>query len=813
MASEIATAYVKIIPTTKGIEGNLEKELSKDTDKVGNSIGNKLGKAIKAGIVVGAAGLATIIGKSIMEGGQLEQQLGGAEAVFGKFSKNIVESSKSAYKTAGLSQNEFLQGANKMGSLFKGAGHDVKSAMEMSENYMIRASDVASIMGVDTQEALEAVTGAAKGNFTMMDNLGVAMNATTLEAYALEKGIKKSWNSMTNAEKTGLAYQMFMEKTADYAGNYAKENETLAGSLNTLKTGFATLLGQLSQGQDISETMDGLKENAKNFLSAITVSLENVGKELPGVINELAPMLSELMNAFVPIAIPIIVSGLTSILSAIISNAPSMLLMISEQLIKGVPQILSAFGDAFNGASIGGKFALGILTGFAAYNLIGKITPILNTLKTAITGVSKIPPVAGGASTGTFLAGLANGLKAFGSPLILKGAAILGGAMIILSGATWASIQIISDSLPKLGSSLNSFNDVNGVNLLAVGGGLVALAAGLVAMTAGSLIDGLASFLGAGFGEALKGIIEPIATLMPLITQEDINKFHLLGGGMLALGIGFDKLKGFNNGTQIGTHIKAVNDAVVNAFNTGSLEMYEGLKIRLQTLKTALNSLANVQLNAEGITSFLTNVSTKITTLNNFDWAGAVEKTKNSALPVGKAVFSGIANGINQSNMSGIQNKIKTLNNFSWAGAQSTLRAEGISLGLAIDAGIASGIQLGSWQPLSAIRTLVRQIVAESRKEADVNSPSGVMERELGYWLGAGAGLGMPKGFDDYKPSFMDDYRTNLSKQTLNSGSTTQTVVMPDTFKIVDENGFVMKIKAIVDDKILVNNINKGWSG
>ena len=40
-------------------------------------------------------------------------------------------------------------------------------------------------MGIDTAAALESVTGAAKGNFTMMDNLGVAMNATTLEAYAL----------------------------------------------------------------------------------------------------------------------------------------------------------------------------------------------------------------------------------------------------------------------------------------------------------------------------------------------------------------------------------------------------------------------------------------------------------------------------------------------------------------------------------------------------------------------------------------------------------------------------------------------------
>ena len=50
-------------------------------------------------------------------------------------------------------------------------------------------------MGIDMSSAMEAVTGAAKGNFTMMDNLGVAMNATNIQAYALAKGLDFTWNT------------------------------------------------------------------------------------------------------------------------------------------------------------------------------------------------------------------------------------------------------------------------------------------------------------------------------------------------------------------------------------------------------------------------------------------------------------------------------------------------------------------------------------------------------------------------------------------------------------------------------------------
>ena len=221
---------------------NLKRDAAKVESTV-SSAGSKLsGKMAMYGKMAGAAAAAGIIftaGKMLSSGGELEQQLGGAEAVFGKFADRIKDKSKSSYKEAGLSQSEYLQGANKMASLYQGAGLSVEKSLDLSVDAMQRASDVASVMGISTQEALEAVTGAAKGNFTMMDNLGVKMTATSLSQEAVQRGLGKTYDQMTEGEKVLLAQQVFLDKTTKYAGNYAKENDTLAGSLNTTRKAFS----------------------------------------------------------------------------------------------------------------------------------------------------------------------------------------------------------------------------------------------------------------------------------------------------------------------------------------------------------------------------------------------------------------------------------------------------------------------------------------------------------------------------------------------------------------------------------------------
>ena len=167
MATSLASAYVQVIPTTKGISSTLANELSGSAQSTGQSTGSKIASGIK-GVLVGA-GIGKALGTALNLGGELEQNLGGTEAVFGQFAGSIQQSASSAYKNMGLSASDYMATANKMGSLFQGSGVTQQKSLELTSAAMQRAADVASVIGVDTSTAMESIAGAAKGNFTMIN--------------------------------------------------------------------------------------------------------------------------------------------------------------------------------------------------------------------------------------------------------------------------------------------------------------------------------------------------------------------------------------------------------------------------------------------------------------------------------------------------------------------------------------------------------------------------------------------------------------------------------------------------------------------
>lgn len=250
---------------------DLEEHSRESTDSIGGMFA-KLGK-IAAGL-----GLGKVIGDSIMSGGELEQQLGGVEVVFRKHADSMKKAASTAFKDMGLSESDYLAKANKMGALLKGSGFDTGYAADMSQRVMQRASDVASIMGVDVKDAMEAVTGAAKGNFTMMDNLGVAMNDTTLQAYAQEKGLGAL---ETTQQKVSAAMQMFLDKTEYAAGNYSRENDTFSGSLTTAKAQLDNLTADL--GTQLLPTATTLVTMARDGLELISPLVTSLGEGLNSV--------------------------------------------------------------------------------------------------------------------------------------------------------------------------------------------------------------------------------------------------------------------------------------------------------------------------------------------------------------------------------------------------------------------------------------------------------------------------------------------------------------------------------------------------
>ena len=238
----------------------------------------------------------------------------------------------------GVSANDFMATANKMGALMQGSGISVEKSMDLSTKAMQRAADVASIMGIDLDSAMESIAGAAKGNFTMMDNLGVAMNATTIEAYALSKGINKSYNEMDNAQKIGLAMEMFLEKTAYAEGNYAKENETFAGSFTTLK---ASIENFLSGAGDIDSVIDSVM----NFADIL---IESIGKMAPKMIDGIIKLINGIipqLPALLEKLLPVVIQGAVDLINGLVASLPTLIPVLLNGIVMAFTQIVNVLPD------------------------------------------------------------------------------------------------------------------------------------------------------------------------------------------------------------------------------------------------------------------------------------------------------------------------------------------------------------------------------------------------------------------------------------------------------------------------------------
>ena len=277
-----------------GFAGTMERQLTAGTVALGNLAADAAKSVARA--------VTGIVRDAFSFTGQLEQNIGGAEAVFKDFSANIQANAQTAYKTAGLSVSDYLAEANKMGSLLQGMGFTVGESFDTSVQWMQRAADVASIMGIDVSSAMQSIEGAAKGNFTMMDNLGVAMNDTALKAYALENGLiktDKEWAKIGQQQKIAAAFSMFMDKTSEYAGNYAKENDTLAGSMTTLSAAWENLLSGAGDTEAFSDVLasavDVIIKNAAEIFPRLVESAVEVFQSLSTKIEEYGPQWAALM--------------------------------------------------------------------------------------------------------------------------------------------------------------------------------------------------------------------------------------------------------------------------------------------------------------------------------------------------------------------------------------------------------------------------------------------------------------------------------------------------------------------------------------
>ena len=272
MATEIAQAYVQLIPSARGITGKIQSILNPEASAAGQSAGQSLGSSLVGVMtkVIAAAGIGKAFSAAISEGAALQQSLGGIETLFKGSADKVKGYANEAYKTTGLSANAYMENVTGFSaSLLQSLGGDTNKAAETANMAMIDMSDNANKMGTSMESIQMAYQGFAKQNYTMLDNLKLGYGGTKQEMQRLladaEKltGVKYDINNLSDVYSAIHAIQ----ENLDITGTTAKEAaSTFSGSFESMKASAQNVLGKLALGENILPSLHALLKTTSTFL-------------------------------------------------------------------------------------------------------------------------------------------------------------------------------------------------------------------------------------------------------------------------------------------------------------------------------------------------------------------------------------------------------------------------------------------------------------------------------------------------------------------------------------------------------------------
>ena len=298
------------------------------------------------------------LGKQSIQGfAEQEQLIGGVDTLFKENSAQVQQYANNAYKTAGLSANEYMETVTSFSaSLLQSLGGDTKAAAEKADQAITDMSDNANKMGTDMQSIQNAYQGFAKANYTMLDNLKLGYGGTKEEMQRL----------LTDAEKlSGVKYDIssyadivdaihVVQTEMGITGTTAEEAATtIEGSANSMKSAWSNLLTGMSNenldlGTLVQNVVGSVGAFADNLIPRLQVMLPRFADGLTQLANGLAPYVGPAVETLLPSLVQGIgglVSGIVQALPMAVEAVSEVVPMLVEQLTSLLPQIVSAGGE------------------------------------------------------------------------------------------------------------------------------------------------------------------------------------------------------------------------------------------------------------------------------------------------------------------------------------------------------------------------------------------------------------------------------------------------------------------------------------
>ena len=346
--AEDGSVVIKI----KGDDSPFQKVLG----KIGSAV-NTAVKASAAAVGAASAGVAALGTACINAYADYEQLVGGVETLFKDSADTIQIYADNAYKTAGLSANEYMETVTSFSaSLLQSLDGDTEKAAAAADLAITDMADNANKMGTAMESIQYAYQGFAKQNYTMLDNLKLGYGGTKEEMQRLladaEKlsGVKYDLSSYADIVEAIHVIQTEMGIT----GTTAKEaSTTIQGSVASMKAAWANLMvGMADDTQDfdllLSNFIESIGTVADNLLPRIGVVIEGMGKLVAGLAPEIASALPTLTNELLPNLVELGVQSISALVQGIQENGDSLAagaLSIVGTLAEGIAELLPMVAD------------------------------------------------------------------------------------------------------------------------------------------------------------------------------------------------------------------------------------------------------------------------------------------------------------------------------------------------------------------------------------------------------------------------------------------------------------------------------------
>ena len=223
------TVVVSVLADTKQFASGM-KETTKGFD------------FLKAGAAAAVAGVA-LIGKALVDfagdaitaGSDAQKSINGVTTLFGENAQTIIAESKKASRQWGISAEDYRQSALIIEGGMKRAGISFDDARVLGDELRGNLLDLVAVYGGDLPGALDAYGAAMRGEFDPLEQFGVKLKESMVQAKAKEMGLWDGTGALDEYARALATTALIEEQAADVQGAAAGRAETFAGKVEALR--------------------------------------------------------------------------------------------------------------------------------------------------------------------------------------------------------------------------------------------------------------------------------------------------------------------------------------------------------------------------------------------------------------------------------------------------------------------------------------------------------------------------------------------------------------------------------------------------